>query len=409
MPRWEVHFNTHVQSGKISLVERLAQARALARVMRGIPVPPYVEDRLHKLNILRAVRGTTSIEGTEASEEEVGQIIDAPEDERVLPPSRARDEQEVRNAKRLMDHITEILRVAPDQIITEELIRHFHAILTKGIDYPNNAPGRYRTAGVHAGSYLAPDHGLVAGLMTEFVQWFNGGRPMAWDPIVRAIVAHFYLVSIHPFGDGNGRTSRGVEAFLLARAGVNVRGFYSLANYYYRNRDDYVRMLDLVRFESDPDLTPFVDFAVYGLSEELVSVNEDLLAEVRVIAFRDFAREGLERAGRLGTKTGERQLRFLLMLDTDPVSLRDIRADRHALASLYEGVTSKTLTRDVNFLKSLGLILVKGDELRANIEVMLQYTAGQTPPAETKEQESEGNGQAAGREGADSQMPLFSS
>ena len=72
-------------------------------------------------------------------------------------------------------------------------------------------------------------------------------------------------------------------------------------------------------------------------------------------------------------------------------------------------VTSKTLTRDVNFLKSLGLILVKGDELRANIEVMLQYTAGQTPPAETSEQETEGNSQAADREDADPQLPLFSS
>ena len=409
MPRWEVHFNTHVQSGKRSLIERLAQAKALASVIRDVPIPPYLEARLHRLNILRAVRGTASIEGADVSDRELSQIIDASADQQVLPPDRARDEQEVRNAEQLMYDVAEILQLEPGAILTEQLIRRFHATITKDIDYLNNSPGRYRTVPMTAGNYLAPDHDQVARLMEEFVEWFNGGPPKAWDSIVRAIVAHFYLVSIHPFGDGNGRMSRGVEAFLLAQTGVNVRGFYSLANYYYQNRDEYVRTLGVVRFESDPDLTPFVDFAVDGLAQELGIVKGELLAEVQVIAFRDLAREGLERAGRLGTRTGERQLLFLLMLDKGPVSLRDIRADRHALASLYEGVTSKTLTRDVNFLKSLGLILVQGDELRANIDVMLQYTAGQTASAEMRERESEGNGQDAGQEDTDPQLPLFSS
>ena len=76
--------------------------------------------------------------------------------------------------------------------------------------------------------------------MTEFVEWFNSGVAASWDPVVRAVVAHFYLASIHPFGDGNGRTSRAVESFLLYGAGVNARGFFSLANYFYRNRQEYV-------------------------------------------------------------------------------------------------------------------------------------------------------------------------
>lgn len=408
MPRWNVHFDTHVRSTRPSIVRQLAQANALASVIREIPIPPHLAARLHRLNILRAVRGTASIEGADVSDRELSQIIDAPADQQVLPPDRARDEQEVRNAEQLMYDVAEILRLEPGAILTEQLIRRFHATITKNIDYLNNSPGRYRTVPMTAGNYLAPDHDQVARLMAEFVEWFNGGPPKAWDPIVRAVVAHFYLVSIHPFGDGNGRMSRGVEAFLLAQTGVNVRGFYSLANYYYENREEYVRMLGVVRFESDPDLTPFVDFAVGGLAQELAIVKGELLAEVQVIAFRDFAREGLERAGRLGTRTGERQLLFMLMLDRGPVSLRDIRADRHALASLYGGVTSKTLTRDVNFLKSLGLILVKGDELRANIEVMLQYTVGQTAPGVMRNQESEGNGHEAGQEGADPQLPLFS-
>ena len=407
MPPWTVHFETFVRSDRPSLIQFVAQARAFASVIRGIPIPPYVEDRLHRLNILRAVRGTTSIEGTEASEQEVGEIIDAPVTQRVLPPDRARDEQEVRNAQQLMYDVARILLEEPDARLTEQLIRRFHVTITQDIDYPNNSPGRYRTGPITAGDYQTPNHDQVPGLMEAFVRWFNTGPPKAWDPLVRAVVAHFYVVSIHPFGDGNGRTSRGVEAFLLAQAGVNARGFYSLANYYYRHRPEYIDALTKVRFKTDPDLTPFVEFALDGLVQELEEVHRELLTEVQVIAFRDFARQRLERADRLGTKTGARQLMFLLRLGKDPVSLRDIRAARHPLASLYRGVTPKTLSRDVNYLKSLGLVQVSGDERRANVAVMLRYTADRAAVLDDQDLGPEGEGHGVERGGNDPQLPLF--
>ena len=86
----------------------------------------------------------------------------------------------------------------------------------------------------------------------------------------RAIAAHFYLVSIHPFGDGNGRTARAIESFLLYQAGVNAFGFYSLANFYYRERDRYVRELTDARFHHGGELTPFV---LFGLEVSSLSLN----------------------------------------------------------------------------------------------------------------------------------------
>ena len=61
-----------------------------------------------------------------------------------------------------------------------------------------------------------------------------------------------------------GRTSRAVESFLFYKAGVNVRGYYSLANYYYRNRPQYINNLNLVQMQGETDLTPFVAFALTG-------------------------------------------------------------------------------------------------------------------------------------------------
>jgi len=275
-----------------------------------------------------------------------------------------------------MEYVAEYIKRNPDRQISEPLILEFHRVLTQGIAYPYNEPGRYRNHAVTVGSYRPPATGEeVRRLMAEFVNWFNTGVPGSWDPVIRAIVAHFYLVSIHPFGDGNGRTSRAVESFMLYKAGVNVRGYYSLANYFYRHRPEYIDSLNLVQMRGETDLTPFVAFALTGLVQELEAVHSEVLAEVRVLAFRDHARLTLAEAGRLGTPAGERQLHFLTELAGGPVSLRLLRSGGHHLSRLYRRVTSRTLSRDINSLKDLDLIVIEGVEIRANLELMTLFTA----------------------------------
>ncbi len=374
MPRWDVHFNMTVQVGDTTLIADLARAHALSSVIQGIPIPPHIQERLDRLNIVRAVRGTTGIEGTEFSEETVASILETPKREQDLSARQVREEQEVRNAAALMGFVAEYVERNPSAPLSEDLIKHFHEILTQGIKYEFNELGRYRTLSVQAGDYAPPAADDVPGLMAEFLRWFYSGPPRSWDPIIRAVIAHFYVVSIHPFGDGNGRTSRAVESYLLYQAGVNARSYYSLANYYYRERSQYVHMLDHVRFRSDPDLTPFVAFALRGLLEELGEVHREVLDEVRIISFRDYARETLAHTGKAATPTGERMLQFLVGLGNEAISLRDLRAGRLTLSTLYRRVTSKTLMRDINYLKQEGLVVVEGDALRASLEVMTQFT-----------------------------------
>ena len=255
-----------------------------------------------------------------------------------------------------MGYVAEYIRRNPNAHISESLILEFHRVLTHNIDYPHNEPGQYRNHAVTVGPYRPPSTGEeVRRLMAEFVHWFNAGAPTTWDPIIRAIVAHFYLVSIHPFGDGNGRTSRALESFLLYKAGVNVRGYYSLANYFYRNRPEYIDSLNLVQMRGETDLTPFVAFALSGLVQELEAVHSEVLAEVKILAFRDHARRTLADAGRLGSPAGERQLRFLTDLASDPVMLKDLRSGGHPMSRLYRNVTARTLARDINCPQAAGL------------------------------------------------------
>lgn len=370
MPNWEVHFDLRLQVDHPQIVADLARVHALARVIREIPIPPPVQQRIDRLNILRAVRGTTGIEGTELSPEEVSQVVAAPPGTAVLGPGREREERETRNAEALMRHVGQLLAANPTRPVSEPLILDFHRILTEGIAYPNNVPGHYRSHSVNVGPYRPPEtEAAVRRLMTEFIRWLNAGPPANWDAVLRAIAAHFYLVSIHPFGDGNGRTARALESFLLYKAGVNVRGYYSLANYYYENRAEYIDQLNYVQLRGGQDLTPLAAFALRGLAQELEGVHSEVLAAVRAIVFRDYARELLSESGRLATPARERQWRFINELSNGPVSLPELRSGVHPLARLYRRVSPRTLTRDLQYLQESNLIVIDGDEIRARIDL----------------------------------------
>ena len=94
-----------------------AQVEALANVIRRIPITPGAQKKIDALYILRAVRGTTGIEGIERTEEEVGNIIESP-DERTLPPSKEREEQEARNAAKVMAFVAETIQRDPQTPLT---------------------------------------------------------------------------------------------------------------------------------------------------------------------------------------------------------------------------------------------------------------------------------------------------
>ena len=371
MPAWDVRFDLRLDLDNPEIRSLTSLVEAQARLTADIPLPPSLQQYLDALNISRAVRGTTGIEGADLTEEEVQSILGAAPGTRVLPPTREREEMEARNAARVMRYVA----AAEETAVTESLICRIHELTTAGIDYPDNVPGQYRSHPTHAGGYVPPRTNQdIRRLMREFTEWINTGERTSWHPAVGAIVAHFYVVSIHPFGDGNGRTARGLESFVLYQGGINVRSFYSLANFYYRERVAYIQMLDHVRFRSGGDLTPFVLFALRGLKDELDGVREAVVAGVRLVAFRDYAREQLFGADSAASpQVALRMFRLVIAIPDGGVSLSEIRRGDHPLGALYRGVTSKTLSRDVNRLKLLSLIDVDRDLIRPNLSVLERF------------------------------------
>jgi hypothetical protein len=70
---------------------------------------------------------------------------------------------------------------------------------------------------------------------------------------------------------------------------------------------------------------------------------------------------------------------LVYLSDGEAVSLKEIRSGKHSLSRLYHKLTTKTLSRDINFLEGRELVIVAGDELRANLDIMTRYT----PPIES--------------------------
>jgi len=130
--------------------------------------------------------------------------------------------------------------------------------------------GRREVGGLHMG---APTNWLPR-LMNQYVQFITSERLPSLHPVIQALVAHFFLVTIHPFGDGNGRVSRLLTAGILLQRGYNVHGgFYALSDYFYLNDIKYHSMLHRC-WQSPPfDLTAFVAFGMEGFVMELRSIS----------------------------------------------------------------------------------------------------------------------------------------
>ena len=374
MPTWPIRFNLNIDHSNIELLECAARIQATARVIREIPIPPATQKRIDHLNILRAIRGTTAIEGNTLDEEAIDKLIKNPAT--ASPEKLDKDGLEVVNAAKAMGYITQTLNKFPDRPLTQDVIREIHQITTCHIPYPHNIPGHYRTHPVNAGLYIPPRTGEeVRNLMAEFERWLT--QTAQTNPVIRAISAHFYFISIHPFGDGNGRTARAIESYLLYQGRINARGFYSLANFYYKNREEYVVQLDRVRFQSNGDLTEFILFAMRGLDSELNQLHEEVLGEARRTAFRDYAREFFQGNEKLRSKNGARMISLLVDLTRVPngISISDLLARKDPSSGLYAQATNKTITRDINYLQKEGLVIVKDGRLQARLELMTKYTA----------------------------------
>ena len=215
---------------------------------------------------------TTHIEGTQLTLEESERLLAG----ETVPGADPDDVRELLNYRDAFEFVSEHLSSAKP--VTETLLREIHRRLVQGVRGEAGAPGQYRkvenyvvNSSTRAVVYTPPVPLDVPPLMAQLVEWLNAKHEV--HPVLEASLAQFQLVHIHPFVDGNGRTSRLLSTLCLYRAGFDFKRLFSISEFYDRDRPAFYEAIQSVR-KAEMDMTGWLEFFVEGLATQMDEVKE---------------------------------------------------------------------------------------------------------------------------------------
>lgn len=195
-----------------ALIARVDEKKAELDKRR--PLPPTTAARLTEYFDVEWTYHSNAIEGSSLTRQETYIILHHGLTVNGKPLVEHLEAINHQHAIRLVEALA-----ASETSITEHTIRQIHALILRTIN--DEEAGRYRRIQVYiAGSeYIPPGPESVPPLMHDFSRWLNSEEAKSLHPLELAALAHFKLVNIHPFVDGNGRTARLLMNLILLRAG----------------------------------------------------------------------------------------------------------------------------------------------------------------------------------------------
>ena len=359
-----------------AILDRLVEARSAAGVLNRLPYLQQWIAQVHEEQLRLEAAGTSRIEGAEFSDQEQEIALAS-----QIPPhvDLTRSQRQLRAA----DATYRWLRSQPtDRPITPDFVLDIHRRMVTGCDDDRCEPGALRPTdwnvtfgtprcrGAEGGDPCrAAFSGLCAAIAGEFQQH---------DRIIHALAAHYHIGAMHPFGDGNGRTSRALEAFMLRQAGVSGLVMVSLSNYYYEHNEQYLAAMSESRRKGH-NLTPFLKFALAAVSARCNAVAANIADHNKRTLFRQFAQSlfGQLRSPRRRV-LAERQLHILdALLDSPTPGTDDMF---HRTADKYRALKhpGRAWIRDIFNLQEAGAIRIdKSGNITLNLDWPQQLSESQ--------------------------------
>ena len=206
--------------------------------------------------------------------------------------------------------------------------------------------------------YIAPPADRVPGEMKDFLLWWKE-KQGDLEGIVRAALAHFWFVAIHPFDDGNGRIARALTDMALAQDdGQRIR-YYSLSAQIMAERDDYYGILERTA-KGSGNVTDWLLWFL-GCFSRAVERSEVILAEVAVKA--RFWQQHLQ------TPLTGRQRKVINRILDEPGGFEGKLTTRK-YASIAK-VSTATAYRELDHLHQLGVLKRTGKGRSAGYELIV--------------------------------------
>lgn len=195
------------------LFDKLDCQKALLDSYR--PLPADIVANLHEDLVVKWIYHSNAIEGNTLTLKETKVALEGI----TIGGKSLREHFEVINHKEAIAFVEAM--VSEQQPLSEWAIKALHQLVLKNVDDDN--AGRYRTLNVliAGAEHRPPDALLVTNQMQAFMTWYNT-IAQTLHPIERAARVHADFVKIHPFIDGNGRTSRLLMNLELLKSGFPV-------------------------------------------------------------------------------------------------------------------------------------------------------------------------------------------
>jgi len=299
----------------------------------------WVREMSNRALVLEA-HHTTHIEGTRLTLEQAERLLEGSS----VPEADPNDVQELLNYREAFEFVSEYLESGDP--ITEGLVREIHKRLVGGVRGGSAAPGQYRKIQNYVVNsvtgetiYIPPPAHDVPITMAELVNYLNSETET--HTVLMSGIAQFQLVHIHPFLDGNGRTSRLLSTLCLYRARYDFKRLLTISEHYDRDRATFYQAIQGVR-DSGMEMTGWLEFFVEGLSTQL--------AEVRERGEKAIRRDVLIKKHKLS----DRQAKALgHILEHDCLTIQDYER-------LCPEINRRSLQRDLKAMMDMGLLISEG-------------------------------------------------
>jgi len=297
------------------IVRNLTAIAASRTFILNAPLIPKWEISLRREATLKSAHSSTAIEGNPLSLEEVSKLA-AGRDIMV----QRKDKQEVLNYLKALEMIPDFAEKEP---FTVKNFLKLHKIVTdKTLENPGDE-GVFRNREVFVGNrftgevvYKPPSTDKVSLLVDSFLDWFNSKEVIEIDSVIHAGIAHYEVVRIHPFIDGNGRTARIMATLVLYKRGFDVKRFFTLDDYYDSDRNSYYKALKSVDQET-LDLTGWLEYFTEGVAVSIKAVRDKVVGLSKDIKY-------LKERGQVALT--ERQIKIVEhIIEKGNITNRDIR------------------------------------------------------------------------------------
>jgi Fic family protein len=259
------------------ILKNIGSIEASREVIVNAPLVPSFAKEFQSDARVRTIHHGTHIEGNDLTLYQTKKILEGAE-----VYARARDIQEVVNYRNVMILLDEL--AAKRGGYDSDMLKDIHRATVDRLVVPEKV-GVFRTTEVvikEEGTgkiiFQPPPSHEVPFLLDDFFEWLNDPTASEIHPIIRSGIAHYILVAIHPFVEGNGRTVRAFSTLILMREGYDTKKFFSLEEHFDEDPGAYYEALGEVDRES-PNLgtrnvTPWLEYFTGVVAIELTKIKD---------------------------------------------------------------------------------------------------------------------------------------